>query len=277
MTHPATARTVKAPGATLYYEVRGSGPLLLMIPGGPADAGVFAPLAEAMADRYTVVAYDPRGNSRSTFDGDPVDQDLAVHADDAALVIEAAGGGPAYVLGSSGGAQIGLALAVRHPDSVKTLVAHEPPALTMLPEAEAKAAMAGMDEVYDAYRLGGVEPAMAAFARLTGLRPPADGPPPPPEVMAAFGRIGGNMDYFLGHSRALAFGVPDVESLRKGKPRIVIGVGAESKGQLAHRTAEALAEKLGAPPVVFPGDHGGGDDHNPKPFAEVLDRALRGA
>lgn len=276
MTHPATARTVKAPGATLYYEVRGSGPLLLMIPGGPTDAGVFAPLAEAMADRYTVVAYDPRGNSRSTFDGEPVDQDLAVHADDAALVIEAAGG-PAYVLGSSGGAQIGLSLAVRHPDSVEALVAHEPPALAMLPEAEAEAAMAGMDGVYEAYRTGGVEAAMAAFAQLTDLQPPADGPPPPPEVMAAFARVGGNMDYFFRHSRALAFGAPDVESLRKGKPRIVIGVGAESKGQLAYRAAVALAEKLGAPPVVFPGDHGGGDDHNPQPFAEVLDRALRGA
>lgn len=33
--------TLKVPGASLYYEVRGSGPVLLMMPGGPADAGAF--------------------------------------------------------------------------------------------------------------------------------------------------------------------------------------------------------------------------------------------
>jgi pimeloyl-ACP methyl ester carboxylesterase len=50
------------PGATIYYEVQGSGPVLVMIPGGPTDAGIFAGLARCLADRYTVVAYDPRGN-----------------------------------------------------------------------------------------------------------------------------------------------------------------------------------------------------------------------
>src|ERR1700687_1311135 len=54
---------LKLPGTRLYYEVRGSGPVLLMIPGGPADAGVFAGIASILADRYTGVAYDPRGNS----------------------------------------------------------------------------------------------------------------------------------------------------------------------------------------------------------------------
>ena len=275
MAFPITSHTLKVPGATLYYEVRGAGPTLLMIPGGPTDAGIFGDLPDLLADRYTVVAYDPRGNSRSTLDGGPVDQDLGVHADDAARII-AKVGAPAYVLGSSGGAQIGLALAARRPECVIALVAHEPPALRMLPDAEAKAAMAGMEDVYAAYRSGGVEPAMARFAALTGLEnaAPADAPPPSPAMIATFGRIGGNMDYFLGHSRALAFDAPDVETLRRGKPRIVVGVGAESRGQLAHRAAAALAGKLGAPPVVFPGDHGFG--HDLAAFADTLDRALRG-
>jgi len=49
------SRTLKVPGATLYYEVRGAGPVLLMIPGGPMDAGGFAPLADCLADRCAVV------------------------------------------------------------------------------------------------------------------------------------------------------------------------------------------------------------------------------
>ena len=69
----AFASTLKVPGATIYYETRGAGPLLLIIPGGPQDAGVFVDLATHLADRYTVVAYDPRGNSRSRFDGEPED------------------------------------------------------------------------------------------------------------------------------------------------------------------------------------------------------------
>jgi hypothetical protein len=50
---------------------------------------------------------------------------------------------------------------------------------------------------------------------------------------------------------------PDIEALQAAPTRIVIGVGATSGGQLAHRTAEALADQLGLEVVEFPGDHGG--------------------
>src|SRR5215217_3368395 len=103
--------TLTVPGAALYYEREGAGPVLVMIPGGPADAGVFAALAGFLTDRYTVVAYDPRGNSRSVPDDPTADQDLDVHGDDAAALLAAVTTQPAYVLGNSGGAQIGLNLA----------------------------------------------------------------------------------------------------------------------------------------------------------------------
>ena len=41
---------MKVPGATLYYEVRGTGPVLLAIPGGPTDAGMFTALADQLAE-----------------------------------------------------------------------------------------------------------------------------------------------------------------------------------------------------------------------------------
>ena len=268
------------PGATIYYEVQGSGPVLLMIPGGAADAGIFAGLARCLADRYTVVAYDPRGNSRSTFEGPPEEQQLDVHADDAARLIEALGGEPAFVLGSSGGGQIGLNLAARHPERVRVLVAHEPPCVNVLSDPSEE--LAGMREVYDTYRRQGVGPAGRKFMELAGLgggmqqsdaSPPLE---PTPEVREAFARMQANLDYFFAHGiLPLSSYVPDVEALRAGAVRIVVGIGESSKGQLAHRTAVALADKLGTDPVTFPDGHDGFASH-PDTFAETLRRIFRG-
>src|SRR6266496_4251684 len=95
---------VKVPGARLYVEVRGTGPVLLCISGGPTDAGMFTDLAGRLADRYTVVGYDQRGHSRSALDAEPEDIPVALHADDAAAILGAVGDEPAYVYGNSGGA-----------------------------------------------------------------------------------------------------------------------------------------------------------------------------
>jgi pimeloyl-ACP methyl ester carboxylesterase len=270
---------LKVPGARLYYEVQGSGPVLLAIPGGPTDAGIFAGLAACLADRYTVACYDPRGNSRSVLDeGPPEDQRMDVHGDDAALLLAALGGEPAYVFGSSGGAQIGLNLAARYPERVHTLIAHEPPCIVLLPDAVERRAF--LNAVYETYRTEGVGPAMRAFEAGAGLGrregPAAPPSPPPPEMREAFGRIMGNLDYFLAHGfRPIGFYVPDVAALRAGPVRVVVGVGEASTGQLAHRCAAALAERLGTAPVTFPGDHGGYGSH-PAAFAEKLREALGG-
>src|SRR2546430_8045246 len=87
-TMPATTtNALRVPGATLHYEVRGTGPVLLLICGGVYDAAGYAGLAAQLADRYTVVTYDRRGNSRSPLDGPPEPQQMAVHADDAHRVL----------------------------------------------------------------------------------------------------------------------------------------------------------------------------------------------
>jgi pimeloyl-ACP methyl ester carboxylesterase len=176
-TQTTRSSTLEVPGARLYYEARGSGPLLLMIPGGPTDAGVFADISRHLADRYTVVAYDPRGNSRSTFDGEPTELRLDVQADDAARLIEALGDGPAYVFGSSGGAQIGLELAARYPERVRALVAHEPSCVMMLPDPSEP--LAADKDVYETYRREGVEAATRKFMALAGLsdEPVGEGAP----------------------------------------------------------------------------------------------------
>src|SRR2546429_1075555 len=101
-------KTVKVPEAELYVEIRGSGPVLLLISGGPTDAGMFTDLAGRLADRYTVVGYDQRGHSRSAVDAEPADIRVALHADDAAAILGAVGEEPAYVHGNSGAPELGM-------------------------------------------------------------------------------------------------------------------------------------------------------------------------
>jgi pimeloyl-ACP methyl ester carboxylesterase len=279
MTHPAKSSTMKVPGAKIYYETRGRGPTLVMIPGGATDAGIFADLSQRLADRYTVVAYDPRGNSRSTFDGEPEEQRLDVHGDDAKQLIEALGDGPAYLFGSSGGAQIGLNLTARYPERVRVLLAHEPPCLLML--SDPSEALAANQDVYDTYRREGVSAAMQKFMAVSGMTErPKHGEAPPqvasaPEANETFARINRNLEYFFAHGLVpLSLYRPDVGTLRAGKTRVVVGVGEQSAGQATYRTGVALAQNLGVEPMLFPGDHVGYLPHADA-FAATLQLAFR--
>ncbi len=271
-------KTMKVPGGSLYYEVRGSGPVLLMIPGGPADADVFAGIAPILAERYTVVTYDPRGNSRSTLDGPPDEWRAEVHADDANLLLRALGTQPAYVFGSSGGALVGLALATRHADRVQTLVAHEPPATALLPDRERH--RIASQEIYEVYKRDGAGPAMAKFlaqAGLEGVPREGAGPQaqPGPEMAAMMARMANNVDLFLAHTlRQVGEWIPDIAALRAGPVRVIVAAGSASRGQLAHDTTVALAERLGTQVVEFPGGHGGFGSHAAA-FAEKLNEVLR--
>jgi pimeloyl-ACP methyl ester carboxylesterase len=286
--HSPGERSIRVPGARIHHEVRGSGPLLLLIPGGPQDAGVLAGPARRLADRYTTVAYDPRGNSRSVLDGAPGDQAtgdqrLDVHADDAAHLIRSLGGGPAYVFGTSGGAQIALALAALHPGLVRAVVAHEPPCVMLLDDPSE--VLAHDREIYETYLREGVEAGIALFLGLNDLDgpdqrgpdPEVDAPPPMSEEDAAtFERVSGNFEYFLAHGMLpLSLYRPDVDALRRNGTRVAVGLGEGSVGQDIHDIGSALAGALGVDPVAFPGDHLG-YEAEPAAFAETLRRVLGG-
>jgi pimeloyl-ACP methyl ester carboxylesterase len=274
------ARTLKVPGATLYYEVRGSGPMLLCIPGGPTDAGIFSDLAGRLADSYTVVTYDPRGHSRSPLDAEPEDIPASRHADDAAAFIAAMRSLPANVYGSSGGGTIGLELVARHPELVSTLVAHEAPMMELLPDAEAWRSR--FLDMVETYRADGVFAAMAKF----GAAVEEGGPKyseeiaqvePTPESQEMGARMAGNFELFIAHELLQIGGhVTDFDALRAASTRIVSAAGETSEQQAARRAAFALAERLGIPVTYLPGSHGGwGAD--PQEFAERLHEVLQGA
>ena len=273
---PARVATVEVPGASLHYEVRRSGPVLLIIPGMPADAGFYAAVARQLADTWTVVAYDPRGMSRSRLHDPPADQRVEVHADDAHRVLAAVGQGPAHVLTDSISGLAGLELAARHPEQVRTLVAFEPPLTELLPDRERWRAF--YEDLHATYGRDGLGPALEKFAAGVGLEGEESQGDPDPEVAASMARMGGNMDLWLSHVIRPSFldYTPDIPRLRDGPTRVVVVIGDASRPhQLAYQTTHALADRLGTTPVPVPGDHEAVTSR-PGEFTAALRRMLDG-
>jgi pimeloyl-ACP methyl ester carboxylesterase len=257
-TAPLKTVSLTVPGANLYYEVRGSGPVVLLMPGGPADSTSFRSIADELAPFHTVVTYDPRGLSRSHLQG-PLDEEriVEVFADDVHRLLAAVTAEKADVFATSGGAVIALELAARHPEQLNTVVSHEPPSPTLLPKPAHVRAV--MEEITATYRSAGLGPAVKIFSDLTRSGPPPepDGEPTP-EVREDMARMMGNMDLFFGpYVLAMAHYEPDFAALKAASCRIVAGVGHESRGELAHDGGLGLANRMGTQAVVFPGDHGG--------------------
>lgn len=273
-TSRSETHTLNVPGARLHYETRGSGPVLLMV-GAPMGAAGFTALAQRLATERTVVTYDPRGLGRSSVDDPETDVTPELMADDLRHLLAEVAGGPVELFGSSGGGTTGLALVSRYPENVRTLVAHEPPLLSVLPDAADL--LTGVDEVRRVLRDAGPAPAFARFLRLSGSAPV--GPVGPPgsgdaaERDRAVARDGG---MFLSHFvRPLSVYRPDVAALRTVPTRVVIAAGETSRGQSPQRAAAVLADELNTPLVVFPDGHAG-FLHEPDAFAKALLSVLAG-
>src|SRR5689334_20245761 len=162
--------TLKVPEAELYYEVRGSGPLVVLV-GAPMDADSFAPLADLLAGDYTVLTTDPRGIKRSTLDPGGTSRPDQ-RADDLALQARHVDVGTAIVLGSSGGAVSVLALAQEHLDLdlVRAVIAHEPPLDRLVEDGDEL--LAKSEKLMADYLAGDVVGAWQQFFRLANLGVP---------------------------------------------------------------------------------------------------------
>jgi pimeloyl-ACP methyl ester carboxylesterase len=279
-----TTHTLETPEADIVYDVHGpvsTGSPPLLLAGQPMTAEGFGTLASHFPDR-TVVTYDPRGLGRSVRKDGREDHVPAVQAGDLHAVIQALGGGPVDVFGSSGGAVAALALVTAHPGDVGTLVAHEPPLVRSLPDAAA-AERAGQ-AVRDAYQAKGFGAGMAAFFAMASwpgeftddyfALPPAD-----PAQAGLPTEDDGRRDDPLLTDRSLAVTTYrlDVEALTAAPTRIVIAVGAESRDVLTGRAAIATAALLGQEATVFPSHHGGflGGEHGYAGQPEAFARKLR--
>jgi pimeloyl-ACP methyl ester carboxylesterase len=286
-----TTRTLEVPTAVLAYGVRPNDgttePPLLLI-GSPMGASGFQALVGSFPDR-TVVTYDPRGSNRSKRTDGAMTTQVAEHADDLHRLIAVLGSGPVDVFATSGGAINALALVERHPDDVRILVAHEPPAATVLPDREA--ALAATRDIHDTYLRSGRGPAMAKFIALVMQHGPlpedwADRPAPDPAMFGLPTEDDGTRDDpLVGQNMANPSYELDFDALRSASTRIVLAAGVESEGTLASRGAFGVAERLGTMPAIFPSHHAGflpadagpGMGGQPEAFGAKLREVLAGA
>jgi pimeloyl-ACP methyl ester carboxylesterase len=260
------SHTLDLPGLRLAYDVRGSGPVLV-ITAAPMGKAAFQALAEALADRFTVVTHDPRGVSASVLDDPEQDSTPELRADDLAAILDVLGVESADVFGTSGGAVTGLALVERHPSRVRTLIAHEPPLVELLPDAEEPRAQ--VDGVVEAFRTTGLGAAMGRFMAFVGggdEGSPGRGEPSEEDLA--------NATHFVAHELlATVRFVPDTAAISASPARVVVAIGEDSSALLTFRTSTALADRLGETPVRFPGGHVG-FLARPGDFAEALAGAL---
>lgn len=273
-----TAGSLEVPGARLHYEVRGSGPVVVLA-GAPMDASAFEPLAELLALDHTVVTTDPRGVHRSRVVDPDADSTPELRAADLSRLLTHLGAGRVAVLGSSGGAVTALSLAQLHPEQVHTVIAHEPPLQELLEDRRQR--RDATEGIIAAYVAEGAGAAWARFMTAAGLPAPGPtgggepqaGPPPGDDPV----QVATERHFFLHELRGTVTWRPDLELLRHVPTRVVVGVGETSGGQLCDLTSGALAAGLGVDPVRFPGGHIGFVE-DPAAFAgglrEVLARSL---
>ncbi|MEU7072303.1 alpha/beta hydrolase [Streptomyces narbonensis] len=298
MTEP-TVGTLRVNGATLHYEVRGQGPLLLLIPGGTGGAASLATVADDLADTYTVATYDPRGIARSKLDAPEAEQRVEEHAEDALRLLDVLSPDePGRVFGASSGAIAALHLLTTHPERVERVIVHEPPVVEVLPDAPVHRAL--LVRVQDTFRSQGLMPAMAVFA--SGMRKDGDDTEAEPEVETKPGpgveaepevetkpgpevelppqaakraeQTMADLPYFVGRivPSFMSYS-PDIHRLKALSDRLLLACGQDSRGELPYRPAAYLAERLGKELLHFPGGHVGLTTH-PAEFAKLLRTAL---
>ena len=247
---PIKKEKVITEGAEIYCERRGHGPLLvLLIHGAMEDAGFYSSAADILAEKYTVVSYDRRCNSRSSGNRD-VDMTVSQQARDAVSIIKAMGFDKAIVVGRSGGAVIGLELAATRPELIDFLIVHEAPVIELLPGPKAQRWRTFVDEIYAKSQREGWQTAQTEF--MSSLINVPD-KPYPPDLNE---RLSDNVDFFFKHEfKAFYQYQPNIESIRNHDVKMITGTGRDSDDAYYVQTTRALSARLGCENVEFPGHH----------------------
>jgi hypothetical protein len=164
----------------------------------------------------------------------------------------------------------------RHPEQVRTLVAHEPPIAQVLPDSHAL--LATCEDIHETYLRAGFGPAMAKFIAMVSQEGPlpadfASRPGPDPAGYGLPTADDGSRDHpLLGRHMILCTHYRhDLAALADAPTRV--GVGADSAAKMPGRAA--VAARLGPAPITFPGDHNGFGGQ-PDAFAVRLRQVLDG-
>lgn len=268
----STRRTgsVQVNGTELYYERRGNGPSVLFIQGATGDGGTFERVADLLADEFTVVTYDRRGNSRSPRPASWTATSMDEQADDAAQLLHALNVAPGVVFGTSGGALILLNMLLRHPEALRGALVHEPPMVSVLPNA-AELGKQLHARVENALASGGPRGAMETFIR--GEAGDANFEHLDPRLRE---RMLGNGELFFSiELPAFVSYVPDTPALAQTGVPVQVLAGIDSRGTYTHDASLWLAERLGTSIKEIPGAHAPYFDH-PRETAGALRSLLEG-
>ncbi len=251
----------------LYYEIHGTGPSLMLVPGAAGDGGYMQPLADALANEFTVVTYDRRGNSRSPRPDGWNQTSPEEQAVDIAGLIDALDVAPTMLLGNSYGAVIALCAIVEHERLFRGAVLHDPALMSVLenPE-EPQAVLRPMIE--EAMAKGGPRAAMEAFLAF------AAGESIRPLPGAVIDRMLGNGEVLFGVEFGnLEFWHPDEERLQALSIPVRLLVGDESP-PVFNEAASWIARQVGAEVVPVPGGHFGFIDKT-SDFVKVVRPLIR--
>jgi pimeloyl-ACP methyl ester carboxylesterase len=262
--------TLDVPGAVLRYQLRGTGPGLLISQSGEGDADRSTDLVDQLADSYTVLTYDRRGLSGSRLERPAT---MADHADDVHRLLAALTDEPVLMLGCSLGAVIGMHVVLRHAGQIGTLVAHEPIAPRLLPDADRSRHHDELIALQDLYLREGLAATIPVIARTLGIDT-SDTEPGLTKFPMDAGRIA-NFDYFIRHDFTAAVRDDlDFAELKNVSARIVPAAGRTTpRTVFDYRCADTLAELVGQELVEFPGGHNGNLSH-PRAYAARLREVL---
>ena len=246
---------LEVPGARIQYESVGSGPPLILVPGGNGTARIFGPLAHELAQHYTVITYDRRGFGRSRLsDAQDYERRLETDATDLRRIVDQVAAEPAIVFGPSSGAIVVLRALTLYPRAIDKVVAYEPPAMEQLPDG--RHWLEFFDGVYELYRRSGIGPALDVFNQTTfaiedqmflaRLRDVSQ-----PEVRD-------DVVYWFEHELRQYTRVRfDLRALREYSDRITVAAGRASYGHPLHSVCRELARNIGQDLVELPGGHTG--------------------
>jgi len=252
----------------LYYEVRGSGPPLLLIMGASGDSGALAEFADRLAREFTVVTYDRRGNGRSAPPPDWAATSPEEQADDAAALLDHLGLARAVAFGTSSGGIFALATLLRHPQAVRAAVLHDP-ALFALVDDPAAARTKVTEVVTPAMETGGLTAAFEAFLRFAA----GDATWNRLEASVRQRMLASAGTYFSKEIGAFDTYLPDDQALADVAAPVYLLAGADSHPEFG-QAAVRLAARLDIEVTSVPGTHFGYVDH-PREMARTVTALLR--
>ena len=253
---------VSTEGDELYYEVRGQGFPLLMIPPGGGDGWQYSFVADLLADEYKIITFDRRANGRSTLNN-PQNFEISQQSRDAVAVLHAAGEESAYVFGNSSAAVIALDMARTQAHALRALIVHEAPLARLHPNARK------WQRFFASVYLNGLRfgSSIAALQFMLGVQLPIA------ELIKATKPINAHRaqssEPYLSDQTASEVLVkmellpvtnylPDVESIIRNGVRVFIAIGewALKRNTWIAQVNLILAQQLGCELVKFPGHHG---------------------